>query len=107
MCHKDHVIISRRLYHFGLAIFAMLVMAMQSASIAHAAQYGDSSHEHNGMVCAVDAIAADQDVILPTPTVIPVPVTTIAPAYNLSFVSASYLTPPGRAPPPRSPPALS
>lgn len=82
-------------------------MAMQSASIAHAAQYGEGSHEHNGMVCAVDAIAADQDVIVPVPATVLAPLAIIAPAYNTPFVSVSYITPPGRAPPPRSPPVLS
>lgn len=97
----------RRTYRLCLGMLALLIMSMQTVSIAHAAQFGDAPHEHNGMVCTMDAIAVSHVAIIPAPVVaVYVPVY-VAPVYQTSYISAAYITPQGRAPPPRSPPTPS
>lgn len=95
----------RRSYHFLIGCFAILFVALQGAALAHAAQYNDNVHEHNGVVCAVDAIAAEQNAIVPLSPVTDIPVLPLEVSFVEVFVTAVILTPPGRAPPPRSPPA--
>ncbi len=96
-----------RLHRAALVMLASLFFALQSTAIAHAAQYGTDPHDHNGIVCTVDAVAADTDIIVPSAAVFETPHVTITPHYFSPFISAAIAAPPGRAPPPRSPPTLS
>lgn len=94
-----------RLYR--LAIFALLSVffAVQSVSVAHAAQHGDDIHEHNGQVCVLAAITAHSVVaVTPAPTVSVIPQTTTPTLYSAVFVDAPRESKQARAPPPRGPP---
>lgn len=97
----------KRSYHFLIGCFAFLFVTLQGSALAHAAQYGDNTHEHNGVVCTVDAIAAEQDVSLPVPVSFNIPAPALAQLYAQAYVSAAVTSPQGRAPPPRGPPTLS
>lgn len=93
-----------RLYQGVLTLLVGLFILLQTSAIAHATQYGEAVHEHDGQVCVLDAVTEEADAGL-LDTVLPIkdfrPFTT---HFETAFVSLSYLTPPGRAPPPRSPP---
>lgn len=96
-----------RFHRTWLTLLATLFFALQSTAIGHAAQYGDGQHDHNGIVCTVDAIAADQHALMPVPVAVPTPMPEFTASYFPSIIAAPVMTPPGRAPPPRSPPTLS
>jgi len=87
---------------FGLLLG--LVFMAQSFSLAHATRYADDSHEHNDVICEITLINAEDAAVLPLPLSAPsfTPTADIEP--QTVFISASYITPQGRAPPPRSPP---
>ncbi|MGB0905931.1 MAG: hypothetical protein ACPGVT_00450 [Maricaulaceae bacterium] len=70
---------------------------------AHAAQYGDSVHEHDGVACAIGVSAEDETGILPVPPVVYAPIVYPV-AYAADVTSAHpYLRPQTRGSP-RSPP---
>lgn len=96
----------RSAYRFFIAVFAIIFVSVQANAVAHAAQFGDGPHQHDGMVCEVQAISAEQDVIEPLVAVPSVTHFTTSAFYATPYISASYVIPPGRAPPPRSPPFI-
>jgi len=97
----------RSAYHIFLTLFAVLFVGLQTTAISHAAQYEDVPHSHDGMVCDVEAIADDVEVLQPT-LIAYGPTEYFAPAiFNQAVIETVYVRPPGRAPPPRSPPTLS
>lgn len=83
-----------------------LFASLQVVTTAHAASYGDSPHEHDGVACVITVVTADDHIVLPAlqhaPAVIVVSNTPAA----APFISARYLAPQGRAPPPRGPPTF-
>lgn len=94
----------RSAYHSLIALFAILFVSLQTTAVAHAAQFGDIPHEHDGMVCEIQTISSEQDAIEPLVAVASDFIVVIEVVFEAAYVSASYVTPPGRAPPPRSPP---
>jgi len=94
-----------RTYHLALTLFAVLFLAAQSFSLAHATVHGDDPHDHEGVACAVTLLAEDGLAVLPDVPVsecwqVPTPA-----HYKAVYSSAIYVTPQSRAPPPRAPPA--
>ncbi len=81
-----------------------MFIALQSTAIAHATQYTEASHSHEGLLCEVEAIATEHDVIEPAVIDLHDPEVEFVERNTSVFVSQNYITPPGRAPPPRSPP---
>ncbi|WP_415811663.1 hypothetical protein [Litorimonas haliclonae] len=79
-------------------------MAVQSLSAAHATTYGDSPHQHEGVLCAVSV--ASSECVAPLPAIILTDY--VGFPVKTDFVqmvgSAPYGAPQGRAPPPRAPP---
>lgn len=94
----------KHIYRMALSLFALLIVSLQSSAISHAAQYDDAPHEHDGVVCVVDAITSDTQVVLPAPLILSAPAEQPDAVFETVFNTAAYVTPPGRAPPPRSPP---
>lgn len=97
----------RRSYHLLIGAFACLFVMLQGTALAHAAQYGDSSHEHNSIVCTLDALATQQTAIIPPAPITFVPVISQRTVFTAAYISFDCSTPQGRAPPPRGPPTLS
>lgn len=94
----------RSAYRSLIALFAVLFVSLQTTAVAHAAQFGDVPHEHDGMVCEIQTISSEQDVIEPLVGETSAFVSVSPIVYETPYVSAPVVTPPGRAPPPRSPP---
>lgn len=96
----------RHLYRFGIMLLAALFFAVQSASIAHAASYGDAPHEHDSQICII-GVTADKDDVVVIPDLPQEPnvliTTTVA-----DYTARPYMAPNAqnavRAPPPRGPP---
>lgn len=93
-----------RTYRFLLLLLAGWFLAVQSFSAAHAATYGDSPHQHEGVLCAVNI--ASHDCVAPQPAVVQTDY--VAFPVKTTFVEtvrpAPLLAPQLRAPPPRAPP---
>ena len=82
----------------------MLLLFAQGAAMAHAAEYGELPHDHDGIACDVTLIGEEQDDLLP-PAEGPAPEITVAesaaqPVYPTRAVAPAA----ARAPPPRAPP---
>ena len=87
-----------------MVLMAVLFLAMQSFTQAHAATYGDLEHEHDGIACDAILVAAEQ--VIPTPPapkiepqVIPVLTKTPAPIITPRPRSFESRAPPLRGPP--------
>ncbi|MCI5048457.1 MAG: hypothetical protein MRY59_13230 [Aquisalinus sp.] len=85
------------------ALLAVLLVAMQSVSSAHALQHGDEPHDHDGVPCAV-SILADRNVdLLPQDNVsFLAPVFVEATLYRASLDPLDFsltASPSARAPP--------
>lgn len=97
----------RQTYHILLTCFAFLFLALQGTAFAHAAQYGDENHDHNGVACSILTVSSEQDDV----PLLSVDTAFLEPSaveiYNVLFVSTYVRTVQGRAPPGRSPPAYS
>jgi len=99
-------VIKLRSYHVLVSLLAALFLLVQAGTWAHAAQYGDAPHEHDGVMCVVDAVTSEAACVLPIPPQSePVANDQALPVFE-PYVSVAYLTPPGRGPPPRSPPFI-
>lgn len=89
------------------AILAAMLVMMQATSLAHAAEHGDEPHEHAGIVCTLDALAAQNCAVLPSPPALaPLPDFSAEAAQPVPLLQRAWSRPPGRAPPPRGPPAF-
>jgi len=94
------------LYHYICVVFAAVFILFQSATLAHTTEHGDNSHEHDGMVCVVDAIAADVEYVHPI-VIFATPIIYSSDTKVTTLLKpVFYARPPGRAPPPRSPPTF-
>ena len=87
-----------------MVLMAVLFLAMQSFTQAHATSYGDLDHDHDGVPCDVFSIAAEQ--VIPTPPapktepqIIPVLTKTPAPIIKPRPRSFKSRAPPLRGPP--------
>lgn len=89
-----------------IALFLLLFVGIQTAALAHSAEYGCDPHDHESVACHIEAIAADPDGIEPGSAILNSPFTPFKTEIKTVFVSAAVVTPPGRAPPPRSPPYI-
>lgn len=88
-------------------ILASLLVFVQAVSLGHAAEHGDHPHEHDGIECELQSLAAAEQAILPTaPEPQPIQLEpALAPA---SYTSThDWAWPPERAPPPRGPPSIN
>ena len=94
-------------YKFCIGVLIVLFVSLQTVAISHASQHGDMPHSHDGLVCDVEAIADNVEIIEPALIVDGPAVYVIAESFDAPIIEVSYQRPPGRAPPPRSPPALS
>ncbi|MCI4643708.1 MAG: hypothetical protein MRY64_02875 [Hyphomonadaceae bacterium] len=88
-----------------IALLGLIVWA-QAGTLAHAAEHGFEEHDHDGIVCALDALAIHQDQILP-----PEPVQLDLPPQTTFLPLALPETPAWnwplqRAPPARAPPCM-
>lgn len=96
----------RHLYRFGIMLLAALFFTVQSASIAHAASYGEAQHEHDGQVCVIGIVSGQDDVVV-IPDVPQEPNVFIS-ATASDYSARPYMAPIAqhavRAPPPRGPP---
>jgi len=99
-------VIFKSAYRWFISLILGIIFISQSYSLAHATRYNDAGHEHNGVACEITLASAEDVVIIPAPTTAPtVPLYADSLPHTV-FISASYITPQGRAPPPRSPPTL-
>jgi len=91
--------------HIALAFFAILLLWSQGASIAHASNFGDLPHEHDGVACDVTLLGDEQDISLPPPETSDEPLAEfVERTSDTPYQSQVRLTPPARGPPPRAPP---
>lgn len=90
-----------------ISLFAVLFVSLQTGALAHAAQYGDIPHDHDGMVCEVETIASEDVAIAPVPVVFEPVIINEPVIYGAAYTSAAYVKPQSRAPPPRAPPHIS
>ena len=97
----------RRTYQILIASLAFLLLTLQGIAFAHAAQYGDENHEHNGVACAIATIATDQDDVPILPVDAAEAHTAEPLVFSVSYISSHVKTVQGRAPPGRSPPQHS
>ena len=89
-----------------LAILMTLVLVtVQTVTMAHAAAYGDEPHDHNGVECMIAKAGDRHDDDLACPPVIEVMILRHVGAATYSFSQQALLiptvtqSPPGRAPP--------
>ena len=85
-------------------LIAVVFLAAQTSTLAHATTYGDADHTHEGVACDVALVVAEHVVATP-----PVDVPVLVPMDSLETQTASLQPMPAqgftvRAPPPRAPP---
>jgi len=95
---------STRTYRSLAAILATVFLVFQVFTVAHAANFGENSHDHDGIACVVGVMSYDEQGVLPVEPAFEPIITYSFSVFQTSYQSIAYLTPPGRAPPPRSPP---
>lgn len=94
-----------RLHNIILSLFAALFIALTTAGLAHASEYGSDPHEHDGVECLVKATADDYSVVLPVvPECRPVILNVGQVIVPTLYTELVYTKPQSRAPPPRAPP---
>jgi len=82
----------------------MMFLFVQNVSQAHATEYGDEGHSHDGIACEITLIAAEEIVVTP-PVFVPVPLKTLSESnWKMGFDKVRPRIFDGRAPPPRAPP---
>lgn len=82
-----------------------LFMWVQGAALLDAAAHGEQPHDHYGISCDLQAVAAEV-APLPFSPELPKPPRVFALAEQPKLDFRPWSRPPGRAPPPRSPPAF-
>ncbi len=97
---------SLRIYRLICVFAAIVFVWLQSAALVHAAQYGEETHEHNGISCSVALHLEEVGDVLPVSVKIYAPfVKPLETAYFQTDLNI-YVIPQSRAPPPRGPPNL-
>jgi len=92
-------------YRWLVGAFLALFIALQSSSIAHAAEHIEAQDHPDCISCEYTVLADSDGVIPPIPPAFGVIISgTVETAYP-DFTSALYIRPQGRAPPPRGPPS--
>lgn len=87
-------------------VLSVLFVTVQIFSLAHAAEYGNESHQHDGIECLIASVST-ADVAVPKQ--LPSSFTyfrSIQLNYKVFLDLLSWSHPPGRAPPPRGPPTV-
>lgn len=99
--------LAARLKSVLIGLLFALVVGSQTATLAHAAEFGGDHHEHGGASCELDVITTDDDALVPLPGGLTRP--QLHPLTNTPTieVTAPRHWPPERGPPPRGPPGLS
>ena len=53
----------------AFALIAMLLLAAQAVTVAHAAKYGDAPHDHHGTPCIISVVAKAGDKLIGAATI--------------------------------------
>ena len=95
------------LSRISLALLFGLHVWSQAGALGHAAEHGFENHEHEGIVCQLDAVLIQHQAILPDPPVLVPPRPGLENSAHISAGPGEGRPPPARAPPPRGPPTLA
>ncbi|GGX56517.1 hypothetical protein GCM10011309_01640 [Litorimonas cladophorae] len=87
-------------------LFMSLFLSVQGLSQAHAAANGGTEHKHEGVICAVALVAAEQTALTPPLPFASPPEIAQTPLWQPLVERNLPRTFDGRAPPPRAPPTL-
>ena len=84
---------------------ALALLAFQLVGTAHAAEWGNAPHTHDGVVCDVALVAEEVEAALPATVSVPPLPDDFAADWTDAVPTRAVVAPPARAPPPRGPPA--
>ena len=88
-------------------LLAIALLAMQMVGTAHASEWGNAPHTHDGVVCDIALVVEEVDAVLPPTAPAPSAPTTLAADWTDAVPTRAVVTRPARAPPPRGPPAYT
>jgi len=95
----------RRAYIGFLGLIIGLFLAFQITATAHASEFGENPHEHDGISCVITTLAETDQGILPVKPEVVAEAAPIELVWVESFTPIHIQTNLTRAPPPRGPPA--